>query len=740
MPGGIAARVAAWQRRMTAAPGPLSATGETGPSVPVTVEMWLAGAWIDITSDVMSRDGSGRVEITRGQSGEGSAPERGTCRFQLNNRHGLYSPRNPLSPYYGRLGRNTPLRVSVPGPDGKRFRFWGEATRWPQRWDLTGADVWVDMDAAGLMSRLEKGAAPVRSVLYNALTSADVTGLRAYWPCEDPDGSTRIAVVGAASRMTVAGTPQLAGSDRFGSSDPLPIMTGASLRGGVTKYAGTAAAQVRFLLAVPPDGVTDGKVICAIAMDSLDIATWELYYSTGGTVTLRPLDGDGATLAGGVAAFGDVRGRLLRVSIELAQNGANIDCAVRLLETTAVTAVSGTGALNSKTLTRVTSISMCPAQVLGSATRGMTDTAVGHVTLQNTITSITDIGPRLDPSGETAGRRMQRLCAERGIPFEAVGDLDTTVRMGPQGKATPLGLLTECAAADDGLLYESLAVLGLGYRTRASLYTQDPALVLSYPASQLSEVPAPVEDDQATRNVVDVSRPGGGTAHAELYAGPMSTADPPEGIGELGEQVTLNLQSDGDLPDQAWWRLHLGTVDEPRYPQITLNLARVQITPELRAAVLGLRPGDRVVITDPPAGQPPDDISLLVLGFAEQIDHFQHIVTLNCAPESPWRVTAVDHPVYGRADTESTVLVTDVSEGATALTVHSVAGPLWTTDPAEMPLGIALGGETVTVTGIASAVSDRFNRTITGGWGSTGTGQPWTTTGGSSSDYSVAGV
>ncbi|MBH1939075.1 hypothetical protein I5Q34_33270, partial [Streptomyces sp. AV19] len=46
----LAARVAAWDRRLGAVPGPLSASGEASNGQPVQVELFIDGAWIDITS------------------------------------------------------------------------------------------------------------------------------------------------------------------------------------------------------------------------------------------------------------------------------------------------------------------------------------------------------------------------------------------------------------------------------------------------------------------------------------------------------------------------------------------------------------------------------------------------------------------------------------------------------------------------------------------------------------------
>jgi hypothetical protein len=39
----------------------------------------------------------------------------GSCTITFNNKGGYFSPRNPLSPLYGQIGRNTPVRVSAVG-------------------------------------------------------------------------------------------------------------------------------------------------------------------------------------------------------------------------------------------------------------------------------------------------------------------------------------------------------------------------------------------------------------------------------------------------------------------------------------------------------------------------------------------------------------------------------------------------------------------------------------------------
>ena len=81
----------------------------------VKVELYLNSVWTDITSYVMSRDQPTQViQITRGRRNESTTSDPALCVMQLNNLDGRFTPRNPVGAYYGTIGRNTQLRVSVP--------------------------------------------------------------------------------------------------------------------------------------------------------------------------------------------------------------------------------------------------------------------------------------------------------------------------------------------------------------------------------------------------------------------------------------------------------------------------------------------------------------------------------------------------------------------------------------------------------------------------------------------------
>jgi hypothetical protein len=87
------------------------------PAVPLDLrcELNLGGTWTDVSSFVYQRSGdSPPVSITRGRPDESSTANPSACAWEWDNRDGRFSPKNPLSPYFGQLGRNTPVRWSVP--------------------------------------------------------------------------------------------------------------------------------------------------------------------------------------------------------------------------------------------------------------------------------------------------------------------------------------------------------------------------------------------------------------------------------------------------------------------------------------------------------------------------------------------------------------------------------------------------------------------------------------------------
>jgi hypothetical protein len=575
-----------------------------------------------------------------------------------------------------------------------RARFCGEIPAWPQVWDVTGRDVRASIDAAGILRRLNQGASPLKSTLFRALTSSSAP-LVAYWPMEDGENSRSAASATGGSALQIIGSPDMATYGGFEASAPLPLMRSARFSGTVPAYTSTGTIQLRFLINIPAAGSVNGASLMRLT-NAGSAYQWDVIYGTGGTLKLQARSTLGVLLMdSGSFAFG-VDGDELRMSIELDQNGANIDWQLSTLNVGDSTGLFINGTLNSETIGRAVTA------VFGYA---LDDVAIGHLSIEKQITDMFDLAAELDAyTGERAGTRIERLCEEEAITFYALGDLTDTPAMGPQSQSTLLSLLREAAETDLGILYEPRELTGLAYRPRATLYNQDVALSLSYPGHQLVGL-VPVDDDQAVTNDVTVSRVRGSSARTTLEVGALSVQSPPDGVGRYDTGVTINPETDAVLADHSGWRLHLGTVDEARYPTVELNLANASFSSTLRTQVMELDLGDNLAVADPPSWLPPEDIRQMLQGSSETLSNFQHDTTFNCSPASPWNAAGVYDETGSRYSSDGSTLAEDLTTTETAVDVATPSGPLWTTSGGELPLDIRVGGEVMTVTAISGASS-----------------------------------
>jgi len=676
------------------------------------VELFIQGTWVDITSYVMTRDGLQRISIFRGQADEGNRTDPGRCTFQLNNRDGRFSPRNPVSPYYGLIGRNTPIRVSVPSGNEKSYRFWGEVASWPQKWDTTGTDVWVELEAAGILRRLGQGTTPLKSAMRREFSNPARTSIVAYWPMEDGSSATQFAS-GQSSGLPMSFTSgvSLAASSDWTASDSLPTFTTATTSGTVGPYTATSEFASRFFMHLPAGGISGTSTLVSFSGTG-SAARWEFYGDAGGALGLRSYSSSGTLLSdSGVFVF-NANGLKLSVGVELVQSGSDINWKYFVFQINDTALVGGglvSGTLVGNTLGSMTTVGVGSGVSLNGA-------ILGHIAVANSKDAYSStLGALLGWNGEEPSNRVARLCAEESLASLIVDDGQTgnTVTLGPQRPKTFLDLITDAVDADGSVLVEPTGVLGIGQRTRLSLYNQAPKLAVSYAAFNLAEVPEPVDDDQHTRNDVTTTRPNGSWAQAVDDYSPLSVLPPPAGVGRYNTSLELNVSRDSDLMIHAGWRLRLGTVNEARYPKISINLAHPSFASNgaLKQQALSVRPGDRITISNPPAWLPPDTISQLAIGFTETIDNFQHRITFTCVPESPYRVGVLEDATFGRLDTAGSALTQDASAGATSLVVATTSGPVWTTT--DVPFDINVGGEQITVNGVSGASSPQTFSPVT---------------------------
>ncbi|MFF2405723.1 hypothetical protein [Streptomyces sp. NPDC058092] len=922
------------------------------PQTPLDVrtELQIAGAWTDITGDVYTRS---PITIERGAKDEGNGVDPSRCSLTLNNRDGKYSPRNPMSPYYGLIGRNTPIRVSVQGPESylaldgtsastastpgtaalditgdidirveatadwyaagtqvligkwnsaaaqrswmlaladgalqlwfsptgtgslfaglalptlparaalratldvdngaggwtarlywatgldgpwtqlgsdlmatgttsifastaplllapstttivpnwlpingrihraevrsgingtavaapdvrtqvpgttgftdaagrawtitgaaeisnRQYRFTGEVSSWPTRWDVSGRDVWVPIEAGGVLRRMGQGKKELDSTLRRRIPSD--RNLIAYWPMEDDQGTfAAYSPLPGVSPLATTGF-DFAAEDTLGGSAPLPKLKNPATLSARVPRTTAAGWQVEFVYNLPAMPATQTEIL-RVKVTGSAMTTAVVYASTGG-IRVEARDDDDIVLAfvlftnaAALAAFTGVWNRLAIYTADAGSGKTNLLARWRDVSSdvyyyayTQVTATMG----------RVSSIT----GGWGAATEGM---ALGHLAVFNVPAA--SASPTAPPgslvfsgadngfNGETALSRMARLANEESGQVNLTwldGDASaSSERMGPQRPATLLDLLMEAEDTDGGILYERLDRAALVYRDRASLYNQPVRLALNYTAK--GEVPPPLEpaeDDQRIRNDVTVSRSGGSSGRVVETVGPLSVAPPPVGVGLYDESVTLSLYDDGQPEQIAAWRVHLGTVDEARYPAITVWL---HAAPHLIKDVLALDIGDRITISTPPAWLPPGLIDQHMRGYTEVLDLYTWSLTMNGTPASPWEVGVVEDPILGRADTDGSTVSGDFSATAALIRVATPIGPVWTQDLAELPFDVQAGGEVMTVTDIIGVRGDRFDRSVVDGWGTATSGQAWTITGGAASDYAVQG-
>ncbi len=706
--------------------------GDGGP-IGLKVELYLGGAWVDISPYVYYSD---KITITRGRPDETSQAQPQTATMTINNRDGRFSPRNPIGPYYGQIGRNTPIRVSRLNNGIRRYRFYGEVPSWPTTWDISGKDVRVSITAAGQLRRLSQGNAVLGSVLYRLYTVPNVQPnlfnnltlpLAAYWPCEDGKNATSIAsAVTGGTPMSLSGqtSPSFAQNTDFVCSGPLPLLSGSIWTGYVSPYTGGVDNVVNLLLSVPSSGAFDTAVVCRVLTQGA-VARLDMQYLVAGNGSLKLIgySATGATLFTSTTAT-NINANPLRAQLVLQQTGANISWALYMLpvlpDTPFPGAVSGT--LTNATVGNVTSVTINPDGHIN-------DTAVGHIVVQiNYNDSVDDSFATIawdldspDASQPAAGivSRFSRLCAEQNVPAVVIPSpngydllVGPTEYMGFQLSDTFLNLIQQPVDQTLGLLFEARDQNSLVLRTRTSLYNQTAKLTLDHSAHQLSGPLNPVDDDALTRNDVTVSRIGGSSATAKLTSGTLSILPFPGGVGDYQTSYSIALAEDDGLPDHAGWRLHMGTVDEPRYPQISINLRHSTFTSsvDMMNAALTVDIGDRVDVINPPPWMPPDTISQILQGYSETLGTWEHDMVLNCSPESPYRIAILEDTVLGHADTDGSTLAQDYPLGTeTTLSITTTGAatgsPLWTTNPADFPFDVNIGGERATVTSITGAAS-----------------------------------
>lgn len=627
----------------------------------------------------------------------------------------------------------------------RQIRFIGEVSAWPVRWTTGGFDVRVEVEAAGVLRRLGQGAAPLQSALRRSIPTS--LTLLAYWPFEDEDGATRVGSALSGGPLLNGQGLDFAAASTLPGSSPLPQFasdsgaTPAKFFGSVPEPTGDAVSQweVEFVYFAEAFDANYQNYLRVATSGTVD--SWTIGMSSTGFRILGQFDG----AAGGVYTDTSTwaaqptgaipSGEWYRLRFFCQQFGASIQYTLTWLQGDA-TITSYTNTRGSSTVGWVTGVG-APS---GGYSTAMDGVAFGHLAVfsdNQNVYNDADLGF----AGETAGTRMQRLCTEEDVPFYLHGLTTEEEEVGAQSPGQFLDLLQEAADADHGILYEERDETALAFQDRVRLYNQSADMTLDYEGDDGLVTPFdPVDDDRYLRNDRTVTRKGGGSARAVLETGTLSIQPPPAGAGIYADQTTLNLHEDDQTPNHASWLLHQGTVDETRYPAITVLL---QNATHMIDEALKVDIGSRIDITNPPTWLPPEDIDLMVQGYTEILHQKRWELTYHSAPAGSWNIGILESATYSRADTAGSELVSAVTSSGTSFHVTpSDGGRLWATSTdfaADFPLSLVIGGERVSATACTNALRDLFGRTETSSWGTADVGGAWTTAGGSASNFSVSG-
>jgi hypothetical protein len=450
----------------------------------VVISLFLGGAWVDITADVLNRD---KIAVTWGRQDWGSTADPTRCPLTLNNGHskaspgilGRYSRRNPRSDLFGLLGLSTLVAVDLTTPSGAVVgRFEGYITSWPTKWDVSGRDVYSTVTAFGMKRRLMQGTKALKDALRRHVGAA--LPLR-YWPLTDGERAIEGSEVAAGAQPVRAiGT---AGSFYQGQPDwgkgalapwldptvQLPASTEGTLTVKVSPMtltswtvdhyrAGAGGNEDDFAVFDTGQGTDADPILAWIVVTDRVTNDVELRVLSAGE-TLSSL-----SVLTTVASPGIFDNSLHMIRLTATADGVSTDWEL-FIDGDSV--ASGTHAVPHRPVARL--------RYRWGAFASMAEPmALGHITYWGASPpSTADTWHAAQGyNRELSGRRIERLCAEQGVPLLVNGNLDQTPRMGPQKSGAFLDLLQSAADVDGGIVYDSRDTAGLAYRTQRSKYNQ----------------------------------------------------------------------------------------------------------------------------------------------------------------------------------------------------------------------------------------------------------------------------
>lgn len=637
--------------------------------------------------------------------------------------------------FVGGSNTNVPVTFSYDNFDLRLALFSGEVSEWPQRRDVTGNERTVEIEAGDIRRRLSQGTSPLRSALrrgidYGLINFFSIPTPYAYWPLEDgfrAETDNLSSVVGNGSLFfsypevgTTAGGITWAAEKTLPGGEQGPNLTGGGTL--VITLDRPTTTSVWALSWCAKQNYIDGHEMRFYTETAhIDVALLRAASALLMQLTVS-VDGAATTVEAEHTFTSKADSEQWHQYLLIFENdGSNVD--IQMYVDAELANTIGGGTLPSTSFEGLRTVKLAAVH----STNGQT--AYQHLAIFDATTNLDD--PLWEAAqghkGEKPIRRAHRISVEDDITFAWIGKLSLLdeeqrdgQRMGAQSVQTRLDLYASAEAVDGGLLYTQRTASGFQFRTLRSMVSRTSTLTLDMGTSKHFSPPWPAtNDDRYVRNDVTARRVDGGEFQFALDDGSrMSVSDSSEGgIGRYDTSVTVNVDTEAQLPQQAAWRVHLGTVDEERYPDLVVELHRDEIRgdAELMARLRDLDVGEQITLSGLQSTGIYEDTDQLVVGYTLALSRFSHTLVPHCVPASPYRVLVLDDTT-GRAAADSlyTTLAEDLDTTETGITVAIASGKaFWTTTSGHYPLDLIVGGERMTASACTSPSGQNQTFTVT---------------------------
>lgn len=627
---------------------------------------------------------------------------------------GLVGIRNGI----GSGNTNTkPIVFSVDDFTVESPRFAGEVVKMVPKTSVDHKDDHTEVEAAGSRRRLSKGERAFQTAIYRYVTGGGLPfTVSDYWPLDYPPeySAPGTNVINALNTMRMVRSS--GGALKWGTeTGVLPIQRAVTI---VPPGTGLSGQMYSFIDAGKHTAANGCGAVwmqrlgsdreAGVVMDvSGGVSTSQLYlhFLGNGTATLQWLPSLTTVMTVSLPDLGDDT-KWHTVGFGARQNGGNVVFDLAIDDGVYQTSLAGTAGTPTFIQFAAFAATVEGYEVTNLVIINQSIFTIGPSGLWN-YTVLRD--KYLGRVGELAADRFTRLCAEEGISAALSGLSAYTPAMGPQRPLPFMMLIDECVDVAMGTASDPRGTTGLALRTPSSVIDAPVALTLDYSAHTIAPEFGPVRDDQGLLNDVTAKRPNGGEYRYEQTTGPMNTGDPGAGVGAVGRvdtDVNANVQYDTQLPDQASWRVHMGTIPGPRFPTVTIDLAATALRTNatLTAAVLDVGVDDPITITNGQARRIYDDVRLIARGWTETIGTaFQHRIVFNTTPAEAYDGARLDDG--SRLDSDTSSLAASFTVGSTSMSIATTGGTLWTTNPAEYPFHIKAGGVVLNATACSGASS-----------------------------------